>query len=60
MKKINKLDYVPPRVELMELELEHGIAAASIIPGGGDEGTTPPIDDWEDDQFPPFTGDGDA
>lgn len=59
MKKINKLDYVPPRVELMELELEHGIATASMVPGDGNNPNNPEVEDWEKDPFPPLGGDYD-
>lgn len=59
MKENKTKNYVPPRVELIELELEHGIAAASMVPGDGTNPNNPEVEDWEKDPFPPIGGDGD-
>lgn len=49
MKENKTKNYVPPRVELIELELEHGIAAASMVPGDGANPNNPEVEDWKDE-----------
>lgn len=53
MKNDSKIKYEAPTIEVVEVELEQGIAAASITVSGGD-GTTPyqpEVTDWQDNGF---------
>lgn len=50
MKKIQKRKYEAPALEVVFVELEQGIAAASVTLGGG-AGTTPDqpqVNDWQE------------
>ena len=50
MKNNKKIKYEAPTIEMMIVELEQGIAAASVTLSGGDSGAPnqPQVDDWQD------------
>lgn len=50
MKKEKKIKYEAPALEVVFVELEQGIAAASVTVSGGDDDTPfqPEVDDWGD------------
>lgn len=56
MKKNKKQNYVPPSMDVIELELEHGIATASTLPNTNDGAGV--REEWEeaDDVFKDFGG----
>lgn len=59
MKRLKKLKYEAPTLEVVCIELEQGIAASSATVSGGD-GTNPyqpEVDDWEDGGFGSQNGD---
>lgn len=53
MKKDNKIKYEAPTIEVVEIELEQGIAAASVTLSGGDGASPyqPKVNDWQDNGF---------
>lgn len=53
MKNNNKMKYEAPTIEVVEIELEQGIAAASVTLSGGDGATPyqPQVNDWQDNGF---------
>lgn len=59
MKNKRKLKYEAPTLEVVFVELEQGIAAASVTLGGGDETTPsqPQVEDWQDAGFGSQNGD---
>ena len=59
MKRSKKLKYEAPAIDVMLVELEQGIAAASSPVSGG-EGTTPDqpgVEDWQTGGLDTQTGD---
>ncbi len=50
MKNVEKKKYEAPALEVVLVELEQGIAAASVTLGGGDSTTPaqPQVNDWQD------------
>jgi organic radical activating enzyme len=54
-----KIKYEAPTIEVMIVELEQGIAAASVTLSGGDPATPnqPQVDDWQDGGFGQQNGD---
>lgn len=58
MKRQKMLKYVTPKIELLELELEQGIAASSanVFPGGETDPHNPDVEDWKDDDYGPIGG----
>ncbi|WP_181151508.1 hypothetical protein [Sphingobacterium gobiense] len=53
MKTIKKMQYVAPTVEVLEIEMEEGIAGGSAVPGStpqvNDFGTGSTTNGWSDD-----------
>lgn len=59
MKKEKKIKYEAPTLEVVFVELEQGIAAASVTVSGGNAGSPyqPQVDDWGDGGGTTFNGD---
>jgi len=59
MKDDKKIKYEAPAIEVMIVELEQGIAAASVTLSGGDPTTPnqPQVEDWQDGGFGQQNGD---
>lgn len=53
MKNDNRIKYEAPTIEVVEIELEQGIAAASVTLSGGDTTNPhqPQVNDWQNNGF---------